>query len=105
MCLRRTRQRNVSWPVVTRYEQHTTPLMRSFQHQKVLPLRIRNADGSRIGDAAGFVFRLARCRHAEAEKAGVVAGELGFDVGVVVEIGANDLAQLRMLLSCDSPPD
>src|SRR5205807_7475114 len=51
MCLRRTRPRNVSWPAVTRYEQHSTPLKRSFRHQKV-----------------------------------------GFDAGVVVEIGANQLA-------------
>ena len=226
MCLRRTTKRNVSWPFVTRYEQHEGPLKRSFLHQKVfrlrdaerrrledrrrravprgvehgagedfgrgdvvgkqarqqrkqrprdgvgdaVQLRLRGlavhrqnrgrpehvrglerqpqqrvlgrafdarphrpalfaavgaaaghidkghlrieprqrgggGEGEVVGDAAIFVFRLPRCGDAEAEEAGVVAGEVGLDVGVVVEIGADDLAQFRMLLSCDSPAD
>ena len=44
-------------------------------------------------------------RDTEAEKAGVVAGEFGFDRGKIEEIIMQDLPQFRMLLSSRAASD
>ena len=59
----------------------------------------RGGDGDAVGDVCVGFFRHAGGGDAEAEEAGVEAGELRFDRRIIPKIGVDDLAQLGISLA------